>query len=196
MTLFLALCLGIGLALGVGLRPFLPALLIGALARGDLGVDFSGTDLSFLEQPVFLLALLIGVIALIGAERRLGADRVEAGPIGAAVGGIALGLGALYFAGALADDDYSWWPGLIAGIAFAGLAAATARLFFRRTRARLDRDAAVALPVYAEAAGVVVAGLAILFPPLALVALAFLAWLLLGQRRREGQKYAGLRVLR
>ncbi|ADB54339.1 DUF4126 family protein [Conexibacter woesei] len=196
MTLFLALCLGIGLALGVGLRPFLPALLIGALARGDIGIDFNGTDLSFLEQPVFLLALLIGVIALIGAERRLGPDRVEAGPIGAAVGGIALGLGALYFAGALAEEDYSWWPGLIAGIAFAGLAAATARLFFRRTRARLDRDAAVALPVYAEAAGVVVAGLAILFPPLALVALAFLAWLLLGQRRREGQKYAGLRVLR
>lgn len=196
MTLFLAICLGIGLALGVGLRPFLPALLIGALARGDLGIDFNGTDLSFLEQPIFLLALLIGVIALIGAERRFGADRVEAGPIGAAVGGIALGLGALYFAGALADDNYSWWPGLIAGIACAGLAAATARLFFRRTRARLDRDAAVALPVYAEGAGVAVAGLAILFPPLALIALAFLAWLLLGQRRRDGQKYAGLRVLR
>ena len=64
MTLFLAICLGIGLALGVGLRPFLPALLVGALARGDLGIDFQGTDLSFLESPVFLLALLIGVITL------------------------------------------------------------------------------------------------------------------------------------
>lgn len=196
MTLFLAICLGIGLALGVGLRPFLPALLVGALARGDVGIDFNGTDLSFLESPIFLLALLIGVVALIGAERRLGADRVEAGPIGAAVGGIALGLGALYFGGALADDGYAWWPGLIAGLACAALAAATARIFFRRTRARLDGDAATALPVYAEAAGVVVAGLAVLFPPLALIALGFLVWLLLGQRRREGQKYAGLRVLR
>ena len=35
---------GIGLALAVGLRPFLPALLAGALARGDVGVDFDGTD--------------------------------------------------------------------------------------------------------------------------------------------------------
>lgn len=196
MTLFLAICLGIGLALGVGLRPFLPALLIGALARGDVGIDFGGTDLSFLEAPGFLLALLIAVIALVIAERRLGADRVEAGPIGAAVGGVAVGLGALYFAGALADEDYTWWPGIVAGLACAALAAATARVFFRRTRARLDREAQNALPVYAEAAGLVVAGLAVLFAPLALVALGFLVWLLLGQRRREGQKYAGLRVLR
>lgn len=196
MTLFLAICLGIGLALGVGLRPFLPALLVGALARGDLGIDFEGTDLSFLESPIFLLALLIGVIVLIVAERRLGADRVEAGPLGAAVGGIALGLGALFFAGALADEGYAWWPGIVGGLLCAALAAATARIFFRRTRARLDRDAAVALPVYAEAAGLVVAGLSVLLPPLSLLGLAFLAWLLLGQRRRDGQKYAGLRVLR
>lgn len=196
MTLFLAICLGIGLALGVGLRPFLPALLVGALARGDLGIDFEGTDLSFLEAPIFLLALLIGVIVLVIAERRLGADRVEAGPLGAAVGGLALGLGALFFAGALADEGYAWWPGIVGGLACAALAAATARIFFRRTRARLDRDAAVALPVYAEGAGVAVAGLSVLLPPLSLVALVFLAWLLLGQRRREGQKYAGLRVLR
>ena len=196
MTLFLAICLGVGLALGVGLRPFLPALLIGALARGDAGIDFNGTDLSFLEAPVFLLVLLIGVVALVIAERRLGADRVEAGPVGAAVGGIALGLGALYFAGALADDGYTWWPGIAGGLLCAALAAATARVFFRRTRARLDGEAQRALPVYAEAAGLVVAGLSVLFAPLALVALAFLVWLLLAQRRREGQKYAGLRVLR
>jgi hypothetical protein len=196
MTLFLAICLGIGLALGVGLRPFLPALLVGALARGDVGIDFSGTDLSFLESPAFLLVLLLGVIALIVAERRLGADKVDAGPAGYVIGAVALALGALYFAGALADDDYSWWPGLIGGVLCAALAVATARVFFRRTRSRLDRDAAAALPVYAEGAGVAIAGLSVLLPPLSLVALAFLAWLLLGQRRREGQKYAGLRVLR
>ncbi|MBB4661059.1 DUF4126 family protein [Conexibacter arvalis] len=196
MTLFLAICLGIGLALGVGLRPFLPALLIGALARGDIGIDFSGTDLSFLESPAFLLALLLGVIALVIAERRLGPDRVEAGPAGAVVAGVALGLGALYFAGALADDDYAWWPGIVGGLLCAALAVATARVFFRRTRARLDAEAQRALPVYAEGAGLVIAGLSILFAPLALIALAFVAWLLLGQRRREGQKYAGLRVLR
>ena len=31
--------------------PFLPPLLAGALARGDVGIDFDGTDWSFLESP-------------------------------------------------------------------------------------------------------------------------------------------------
>jgi len=196
MTLFLAICLGIGLALGVGLRPFLPALLVAALARGDVGVDFEGTDLSFLEDPWFLLALLAGVIVLVIAERRLGPERVEGGPLGAAVTGISLGLGALLFAGALGDDGYDWWPGLIGGLACAALAQVVGRAFFGRIRARLDADASRALPVYADVAGLVVAGLSVLLPPVSLLALAFLIWLLLGQRRREGAKYAGLRVLR
>jgi len=196
MTLFLAICLGIGLALAVGLRPFLPALLVGALARADLGIDFDGTDLAFLEDPTFLLVLLLGVIGLVIAERRLGAGRVEHGPLGAAVAGISLGLGALLFAGALGDDGYAIWPGLIAGLACAALAQATGRAFFRRIRARLDPDAAAALPVYAEGAGLVIAGLSVLLPPLALLALAFIVWLAVGQRRREAAKYAGLRVLR
>jgi hypothetical protein len=42
----------------------------------------------------------------------------------------------------------------------------------------------------------VACGLSILFPPLALLVLAGLLWLLLGSRRREGEKYAGLRILR
>lgn len=196
MTLLFAIFLGIGLALGVGLRPFLPALLIGALARGDLGVDFEGTDLAFLEDPVFLLVLLIGVLVTFALERRSAGAGLDAGPVAAALGVVALALGGLYFAGALADDGYTWWPGVIAGVAVAALAAVTARTFFRRTRARLDDEAAAALPVYAEGAGAIVAGLSILCPPLALLALAFLAWLLLGQRRREGKKYAGLRMLR
>ena len=50
---------GAGLSGASGVRPFLPALLAGALAREDSGVDFSGTDFSFLESPVFLVAVLI-----------------------------------------------------------------------------------------------------------------------------------------
>jgi hypothetical protein len=37
---------------------------------------------------------------------------------------------------------------------------------------------------------------AVLVPPLSIVAVGFLAWLLVGGRRRSGEKYAGLRVLR
>ena len=196
VTLFLAICLGIGLALAVGLRPFLPALLVGALARGDVGIDFEHTDVSFLEKPAFLLALVIGVILLGFAERRLGPERVSSGPIGAAVAGIGLALGALLFGGALQDDGYVLWPGLVGGLACAALAETTTRAFFASARRRLDADAAMALPLYAEGSALLLAGLSVLLPPVSLVALAFLVWLLLGQRRREGSKYAGLRILR
>jgi hypothetical protein len=196
MTLFLAICLGIGLALAVGLRPFLPALLACALARGDAGIDFEHTDVAFMEKPLFLLALLIGVVVLVAMERRHPPEHVSSGPFGAAIAGIGLALGALLFGGALADHHYAFGAGLIAGIACAALAEAAARGFFDSTRRRLDREAAATLPVYAEVAGLVLAGLSVLAPPVSLVALAFLAWLLVGQRRRAGQKYAGLRILR
>ena len=196
MTLFLAICLGIGLALAVGLRPFLPALLACALARGDAGIDFEHTDVAFMEKPAFLLALLIGVIVLVAMERRYGPEHVSSGPFGAAIAGIGLALGALLFGGALQDHHYAFGIGLIAGIACAALAEAAARGFFESTRRRLDREAAGTLPFYAEVAALVLAGLSVLAPPVALVALAFLAWLLLNQRRRAGRKYAGLRILR
>jgi hypothetical protein len=41
-----------------------------------------------------------------------------------------------------------------------------------------------------------VAGLSVLFPPLAIVAIGFLIALLVTGRRRTDQKYAGLRILR
>ena len=63
-------------------------------------------------------------------------------------------------------------------------------------RRRLDEQAAAALPVYAEGAALAAAGLSILFPPLAVLVLAALVWLLAGGRRRAGEKYAGLRILR
>jgi hypothetical protein len=196
MTLFLAICLGIGLALAVGLRPFLPALLVAALARGDLGIDFEGTDVAFVEDPAFLLGLVAGVVVLAFADRRAGPDRIERGPLGVVVAGVALALGALYFGGALADDGYALIPGLVAGAACAALAQAAIRSLFARTRPRLDPAAARALPVYADGAGLVLAGLAVLAPPVGLLGLAFLAWLALGQRRRADRKYAGLRILR
>jgi hypothetical protein len=187
---------GAGLAAGVGIRPFLPGLLAGLLATGNAGVDFDHTDYSFLESPAFLVALLAALLLVAFAERRFGADKVDSGPIGAAVAGVSIGLGALLFAGSLADHHHTAWPGLIGGVLCAALAQAAARSLFSRTRARLDEAAKAALPAYAEAAGLVVAGLSVLLPPLSIIALAFLAWLLITGRRREGRKYAGLRVLR
>ena len=50
--------------------------------------------------------------------------------------------------------------------------------------------------MYADGIALALAALSILVPPVSVLALGFLAWLLLGGRRREGEKYAGLRVLR
>jgi hypothetical protein len=196
VDLFLDICQGIGLACAVGIRPFLPALLAGALARGDVGVDFEGTDYGFLEGWGFLLALVVGLVLYVLAERRYGPDRLETGPFAPTLGALGPALGALFFAGTLADHHNTSWPGLIAGALCALLAYAAIRSLFVRTRARLDADAAGALPLYAEGAGLACAGLSVLLPPLGLVALVLLAALLVTGRRREGQKYAGLRILR
>ena len=64
MSLFLDIGTGAGLASATGVRPYLPPLLAGGLARGDIAIDFDGTDLSFLESTGFLAAVVaLGVVA-------------------------------------------------------------------------------------------------------------------------------------
>jgi CDP-diglyceride synthetase len=188
---------GVGIAIAVGIRPFLPALAVGALAAGDVQIDFTGTDLSFLQSAPFLLGVLIAAVAALLIERRLGPRAIERGPLLVVIGVLALALGALLFAGALAQDHYATWPGVIGGIVCAALGALATRPLFARVRARLERDgASAAVPVYAEGAALAVAALSVLAPPFGLVVLLLLGWLLLADRRRDPQKYAGLRILR
>src|SRR5918997_3032753 len=68
ISVFLDIGQGAGLAGASGVRPFLPPLLAGALARADAGIDFDGTDLSFLESPWFLLAVLAAAVGAYAAE--------------------------------------------------------------------------------------------------------------------------------
>jgi hypothetical protein len=194
-TLF-AILTGAGLGAAAGIRPFLPALLAGAAASADFLIDFDNTDLSFLEKTGWLLAIVLALIAFVLLQRRVGSERLEHSPPGAALAGLALGVGALLFAGALADHEETWWPGLIGGLACALLAQTTVRDLLRRTRARLDTEAKEALTLYADGASLLLAALAILLPPVSVIALAALAWLLVSGRRRAGEKYAGLRILR
>lgn len=195
MDLALAIAQGAGLAAACGIRPFLPALLAGALASADRGVDFDRTDYAFLERPGFLIAVIVLLIAVVALERR-GGGAFEAGPIGSAVAGVGIGIGALLFAASLADVGEPAWPGLLAGLACAALAHAAVRGVFAGAAARLDEKARGALPVYADGSSVLLAGLAVLAPPVSLVALVLLTWLLIRRRGRAGEKYAGLRVLK
>jgi hypothetical protein len=201
MSLFLDIGTGAGLSAASGVRPYLPPLLAGALARGDVTIDFDGTDWSFLESPWFLLAVLgLGVLTY-GAERsaanRSRGDEASGRSAAALLTGAAgVVLGALLFAGALADGGREGWIGLIAGPPCAALAWLAVGGLVERARRRLDAGAAGLLPVYADAASLATAAVAILVPPLAFVALIGFVLLLLRGRRREGEKFAGLRVLR
>jgi uncharacterized membrane protein YbhN (UPF0104 family) len=187
---------GIGIAAAVGVRPFLPSLAAGALAAGDVEIDFNGTHYSFLEQVPFLLVLAILAIALAMTERRMSPERLQRGTLGAALALVSMVLAALLFGGALADDHYASWPGWIGGVVCAAVAIAATRPLLARVRGRLDRTTAATMPVYTEGSAVLLSVLSILAPPVGPIALAGLLWLLFAGRRREGQKYAGLRILR
>ena len=196
MDFLLDLLQGAGIAAAIGIRPFLPVLLVGALAAADLGIDFGGTDFSFLEEAP-ALAIVVALLALATyATRRAGPEAPERRPYVLVFAVLAVILGALEAAGSLADRDHPIAPGLLLGAACAALGFAAARDLLMRTRRRLDAETASALPLYAEAAALVAAGLSVLFPPLAILVVAGLVALLVGGRRRSGEKYAGLRILR
>lgn len=194
MRLFLDITQGMGLAGAAGVRPFLPALLSGALGRADLGLDFEHTRYAFLESNWFLIAVVVLLIVTVVIERR-SPGAAESGTLGAALGGVAVGIGALLFAGSLADHGETSWAWLAPGIACALIGQAAARSLFGRVARRLDREARAALPLYADGGSLATAALAILIPPISILTLGFFGWLWVGGRKRAGEKYAGLRTL-
>ncbi len=186
---------GAGLAGSSGVRPFLPPLLAGALARGNVGLDFSGTDFSFLES-VWWLALLLALAVLAYVIERARPGAADSRQVQLGEGLLGLAFGALLFGGSLADTGHKSWPGLIAGVACALLGFAAVAGLLRRTRRRLDPSAAAFLSAYADIAALVLAGLAILIPPVSFLALAAFVLLLVQGRRGEDRKFEGLRILR
>ena len=196
MDFLLDLLQGAGIAAAIGIRPFLPVLLVGALAAGDLGLDYDGTDFSFLEQAPALAIVVVLLALSTYAVRRAGPEATELPPYAYVFAAIAVVLGAVEAAASLADRGHNVIAGLVVGAACAGLGYVAVRDLLTRTRRRLDPAAAGALTLYAEGAALVAAGLSVLFPPLAILVIAGLLALLLGGRRRAGEKYAGLRILR
>jgi hypothetical protein len=203
LSLFLDIGTGAGLSSATGVRPYLPPLLAGGLARGDIGIDFDGTDFSFLESTAFLGALVaVGVAAFVversvanraAADKRRGRPR-DPGDVLALLLGLALG--ALLFAGTLADNGHETWIGLLLGPFCAVLGWVAIGGLIERVRNRLEPDQAALLTAYADGAALLLAAIAVFVPPLGYLAIPGFVLLLLGGRRREGEKYAGLRILR
>ena len=100
-------------------------------------------------------------------------------------------------AGSLADHGEPIIPGIVGGAAAAVLGFYAARSLFSRVRKRLDPDAQGALPIYSEGAararGRRCRSCSRRWRSSSSAALV---WLLAGGRRRAGEKYAGLRILR
>ena len=191
MDYLLALLQGLGIAAAIGIRPFLPVLLVGALAGADLGVDFDDTAFAFLEQTGFLLAILAGVVVLGIVERRAAervgvADPRDRGGAGRALGGRLARRRQRHLV-ARPDRRRGGRRARVGD---------RARSLFGRVRARLDNERRERAPALRRRVGAARRGLSVLFPPLAVLIVAGLAWLLLGGRRRSGEKYAGLRILR
>jgi hypothetical protein len=183
---------GAGLAGAVGVRPFLPPLLTGALAGGDIGIDFDGTGWSFLESPAFLLAILVLAVVWYLVDRS-GTNQALMARAGLLLSVI---LGALLFAGALAAGGDAPLPGIVAGVACAALAYVAVFGLLARAARRLDGEAARFLTVYADAAALALAAIAIFLPPVSFLALIAFALVLVRGRAAADRKYAGLRILR
>jgi hypothetical protein len=211
MSLFLDIGEGAGLSGATGVRPFLPPLLAGALARGNHGIDFDHSRFHFLESTWFLLLVLVLAVIAYGLERREGppgqggpgaaADPTPTGRVAANVLErlmlvAALVLGALLFAGTLAGDGRTSWWGILAGAACAALGYAAVAMLFARARRRIAGGAAALINLYADAVALGLAGISIAVPALGFLALAAFVLLIARGRAQAGRKYQGLRILR
>jgi hypothetical protein len=204
--LFFYIGLGAGLALACGLRPFMPVLLAGALGSAKaLGVTFPAGGWHFLQSSWWLLAVAVVLAGAYGAQLLTGlapmVDPVSReprhDPLAAALTGLGYGAGAALFGGVLAAHGDAVWPGVLGGLVIVGLGQRVAGPVIIGARRRLtDKGAREALTLYLDSAALLLAAIVALLHPLGYVALAGAVWLMLQQRSRSGEKYAGLRILR
>jgi hypothetical protein len=200
MDLLLAICQAIGIGIAVGIGGPLVALFVSFMASMEAGIDPRGTDWKFIGETWFLVVLLLANVVGFYLSRS-GTESARRG-FQALVAG---GFGAVAGAASLAQEGEPAVLGLILGL-LAGVGSALVAsdiLAGARRRASASRkgseDAAATaatLELIFAAAGILIAALALFVPPAALLGLVGLGALAAGRRRRAGEKYEGLRVLR
>jgi hypothetical protein len=193
---------GLGVAAAIGVRPFLPALVAAVLAAGDVELTFHHTKVHFLQQPVFLIVLVVAIILLALLERRMTGikGKLAGRPLMVGLGLCSLALGALFCGGAFAHYHHGHhhllWIGVVVGIVCALIGIAATQPLLARVRGRLDAEAGGVLPFVTDAAAALAAALSVVAPPVGAILVLTLLWLLIAGRGRSDRKYAGLRILR
>jgi hypothetical protein len=193
MDLFLAISTGIGTSLATGLRALLVPLFVGVMGRANAGIDFEHTGFDWLEATWWLLLLVVLVVAAWLLDRSGSEILPEAVWVV-----VAMGLGGMLFAGSLEDENYFGTLGIVPGMISALVGFVAARAFFGGAVERLAArgESGGTINALGDFAALAIAALAVLLPPTSYLAVAFCLWVLLARRRREGQKYEGLRILR
>jgi uncharacterized membrane protein len=174
----------------------------GVLAHEDAGVDFTGTDWSWMESWVFIGILAVLFVAFWIIDREGKSERIRPGgrameaapsyPILCAVAG------ALLFAGSLADGGETSWPGLVAGAVVGLIGYLGLGLLFMRANQRVMAagDPGVVLGLGRDLLTIVLTVVCVLADVVGYVVLLATLVLIFTARRREGEKYEGLRILR
>ena len=120
MDFVLDLLQGAGLAAAIGIRPFLPVLLAGALASADLGIDFAGTDFAFLESGRSCSPCWSSSWRSTSPAGAPAATPPTGRRCCTPARRVALVLGALVAAGSVADRSDAWWAGVVVGVGLRG----------------------------------------------------------------------------
>jgi hypothetical protein len=198
MDLLLAICQAIGIGIAVGIGGPVVALFVAFMASIEAGIDPRGTDWDFLGESWFIAVLLAANIVGVYLDRSASESARRSFHVF-----IAGAFGAVAGAASLAEQGEPAILGLVLGL-LAGVGSGLVAydiLAGARRRAGASgkgdtKATAATLELIFAAAGILVALLALFVSPLALLGLVGLAVLAAGRRRRAGEKYEGLRVLR
>lgn len=196
MDLLLAICQALGLGLAFGIGGPLTALFAAVMARFGAGIDPEGTEWAFFGEDWFITVLFGANVLAFGATRFKLDQRIPLAILAATAGAIA-------GAASLAEQGETAAIGLVIGALAGGGSALLAGEILAGARKRAasgaggeGADPGEALTLIFAGAGIVTALLALFVPPASLLVLGALLVVASGRRRKAGEKYEGLRVLR
>lgn len=224
MDTLLDIFTAIGIGAAAGLAPLVAIAATVLLATLHVGINPDGTDFKVITDSAFvLIAVVVLAQSLLsdttpgGLRFRLAADRPRLAWLIWAVAAVCGG-----FAGAVVFEAQAHPPaaGAVIAAASAVLVSFAATGFFGRVGARLqnkaqasaakqqdqnkekaedpavDKNSGRSLALLVDILTIIAVALALLVPPTGLILPGFAVVLLYGVRRKKGQKYEGLRILR